>query len=297
VLLCAVAHASDASVPDWIPSLSVGVESGNLESDTRYTHSLGADAPEVPSPGRDGSELTATLLSLGAELLGPALTDSLGQPRLFLRGAVKTLPRDDENELLKFGEPGTLVGIPPPTVPGQPPDPVTIDRIEGQGIEVVEHLDSPVWSASLGLAFSVPVPNTADSLLRIRPSLEYDYQEIEIAQRFAAATDLGLGPPAPQCLDNQDPPNLILFSCHTANASTKEDEHWLGPGLELELVFTQSRPVQVSMFAGARFLFLLGDDTYSVTDSLGLLSTTVERDDFLIRGGAGFRFSWLGFAH
>ena len=287
-------RASDASEPDWIPSLAVGYEAGRFETNSRYGHSLGPSASEVPSQGTDDGRFNSSILGLEAELLGPVWVDWIGAPRLFVRGAVKFIPSGgDEETVLDIGDVGPLIGEEPR---GSLAPPIVISNIQGQGIRTVAQIEAPMWSASFGVAFTTPLPGTDDTLLRIRPSIEYDYQELEIEQSFAAAADLGVGPPAPQCLNDLRPPELIPFSCHSSSASSRQTEHRLGPGLELELVFSQNNPVQVSAFVGARFLFLVSDDTFGLADSQGLATSSIERDGFGIRGRGGFRVSWVGWA-
>jgi hypothetical protein len=56
-----------------------------------------------------------------------------------------------------------------------------------------------------------------------------------------------------------------------------------------------SRPIRISLFAQVRALWLVSDKTNSVTDSAGVASYSVERDDMVFKGGCGIRLSWVGF--
>ena len=58
------------------------------------------------------------------------------------------------------------------------------------------------------------------------------------------------------------------------------------------MLFRELRPVRVSLYADARFLWVLGDRTTTFSDSVATYD--VRRDGFGIRGGAGLRFSWVG---
>jgi hypothetical protein len=51
--------------------------------------------------------------------------------------------------------------------------------------------------------------------------------------------------------------------------------------------------VRVSLYADVRFLWVISDRTTEFSDSVATYE--VERDPFGIRGGAGLRFSWVGF--
>ena len=131
-------------------------------------------------------------------------------------------------------------------------------------------------------------------MLRIRPSVEYDVERVVAKSRFAAATALGLGPPAPQCLDDTGAP--IAFSCHSVRAKDRHRNHRIGPGLELEVVLPGKAALRTSMYAGARVLFLLDNESYTLRDSSGLAIFVVERDEAITHIGGGVRLSWFGFS-
>jgi len=61
------------------------------------------------------------------------------------------------------------------------------------------------------------------------------------------------------------------------------------------MVFRSTRPVRISVFGQVQGLWLVSDRTNSFTDSDGIASYSVVREDFIFRGGAGIRFSWVGF--
>jgi hypothetical protein len=82
---------------------------------------------------------------------------------------------------------------------------------------------------------------------------------------------------------------------HRSTANFSTTDHSVGPGLELAMAFMSSRPIRVSLFAQIRALWLVSDATNSITDPNGVASYSVERDDLTVRGGAGIRFSWVGF--
>ena len=60
-------------------------------------------------------------------------------------------------------------------------------------------------------------------------------------------------------------------------------------------LFRSARPIRVSLYAEARFMWLLSDSTTTFADPLGVATYSVVRDDFGIKGGGGLRFSWVGF--
>jgi hypothetical protein len=61
------------------------------------------------------------------------------------------------------------------------------------------------------------------------------------------------------------------------------------------MAFRSIRPIRISVFAQVRALWLVSGTTTSFTDPDGIATYRVERDDLAFRGGAGLRFSWVGF--
>jgi len=60
-------------------------------------------------------------------------------------------------------------------------------------------------------------------------------------------------------------------------------------------LFRNLRPIQVSLYTEARFLWLVSDRTTTFADPTGIASFSVKRDAFGIKGGGGVRLSWVGF--
>jgi hypothetical protein len=91
-------------------------------------------------------------------------------------------------------------------------------------------------------------------------------------------------------------PEIIPQIAHspkiTANAITRSILY----GLESTLApFRSVRPVRTLLYLNAQFMWLLSDPTTRLADPDGIAAFTVDRDRFDIRGGAGPRFSWMGF--
>jgi hypothetical protein len=59
------------------------------------------------------------------------------------------------------------------------------------------------------------------------------------------------------------------------------------------MAFRATRPIRFSVYGQVQGLWLVSDRTSSFTD--GIASYSVVRDDFIFRGGAGIRMSWVGF--
>jgi hypothetical protein len=153
---------------------------------------------------------------------------------------------------------------------------------------VVGRFDDPSWYAAVGVAFSVPI--ASNLLLRIKPSIEYSFEEIDLDGQLKTVNELNphLDP------DFTTPTRDFFISRSRANETATN--HSLGAGLELALVlFRNFRPVRVSLYTEARFMWVLSDETTTFGDSTGTASFSVVRDDFGIKGGGGVRFSWVGF--
>jgi hypothetical protein len=72
-------------------------------------------------------------------------------------------------------------------------------------------------------------------------------------------------------------------------------DHRLGPGFEVELVFSRTaRPVAISAYVDFRYLFLVSESTTSFTDPAAIALSTVERGDAL-SFGAGVGLTWMAF--
>jgi hypothetical protein len=148
----------------------------------------------------------------------------------------------------------------------------------------------------LGVAFSVPI--ATNLLLYIKPSVQYSMEKIDLPGGVTTVDE-----PIPR-LDpfpcGADKPSLCVreFFAHRSRQKASITDHSVGAGLEVALVpFRSARPIRVSLYAEARFLWLVSDDTTEFGDSgpVPVASYSVVRDDFNIRGGGGLRFSWVGF--
>jgi hypothetical protein len=101
--------------------------------------------------------------------------------------------------------------------------------------------------------------------------------------------------PPPPGVDPEDGPYTRTFEIRESNVEFSTTDHSVGPGLEVAMAFLSSRPIRISLFAQIRALWLVSDKTNSVTDPNGFASYSVERDDLVVKGGAGVRLSWVGF--
>ena len=285
-------RAESDQEPRWIPSIDFGFDT--------FAYSAQASVENgINPPAQEGTQIDPTVelpFRLGGELMGPAFEGLPGRPRLFVQGGVQLttfssdkifqigeLRGDAETDVAGFRSIYTVRAAARCDVrealhcwTGEP------GQFEGQGSEIYAELQNPSWYAALGVAFSVPV---ADSLLlQVKPSIAYNVEEIDMTGRITTVVEI-------------DPVNE-MFEIHRDAASTSSTDHSLGLGIELALgLFRAHRPIRTSLYVDARFLWLLSDPTteFSSPGPTSFGSFTVERDEFGIRGGAGVRFSWMGF--
>lgn len=281
------ARAESEQEPRWIPSIDLAFDYFRYEATASVENHLNPPAQEATQTNPSNW----FTFQLGGELMGPAFREVPGRPRLFVRGGVGFKPFSDD----VIFETGDIDGSAEEDIAGfqrrleqeiarrcednLPPDCSTADPgdFEGQGSRIEASLLNPSWYAALGVAFNVPVANSL--LLQVRPSVAYSGEKIDLVGRMTTVTE-----PSPE-----------IFEIYRSTADTTIIDHSLGAGLELAL-FRSARPVRTSLYLDVRFLWLLSDPTTTFSDSLGLASYIVDRDEFGIRGGAGVRFSWTGFA-
>jgi hypothetical protein len=293
-MLGQAAGAEADEAPGWIPSVNVGFDTFSYDADATAENHLNPPAHEATQT----EPSTQAEVQLGAGLMSPMLALP-GRPRLFVQGGAQFGPFSSDRIFktgdlnadpefdIKFFQTIRDRDIKKGCQDLDPPTCLTADEgeFEGQGGEIDAKIQGPSWYAALGVAFEIPVANSL--LLRVKPSVAYNLEKVDLSGQLTTVIET---PPPP----DED------FEVRRGAASESTTEHSLGCGLELGLVLSRSaRPVTTSLYADARFLWALGDTTttFSASDPDGLVATfTADREGFVIRGGAGVRFSWLGFS-
>jgi hypothetical protein len=274
------------SEPSWIPSIDLGFETFDYNTETTVQNFT-----NVPAwAGTQQSAARQVMFRIGGELMGPAFEDLPGRPRLFVQGGaqVRAFSSDEiyairnpgvfsepEIEIRTYNRKGNFKGLNLPT------------DFVGQGSDVFGQFQDPSWYAAVGVAFSVPI--SSNLLLRIKPSLEYSLEKIDLEGRLTTINELN---------PHEDPDETPTrdFSIDRSRSDRITTDHSLGAGLEVALVMLRNlRPIQVSLYTEARFLWLVSDRTTTFGDSIGVASFSVTRDAFGIKGGGGVRLSWVGF--
>jgi hypothetical protein len=282
------------SEPAWIPSIEVGFEAYSVGFDSTI---INLTDPTYLSETQHEA-LDQILLRIGGELMGPMFEDLPGRPRLFVQGGVgfATFSNDRAFELGNPddpAEPEDGIANYQSRGPGQRDLPADFD---GQGSWLDAKLQDPSWYAGLGIAFSVPT--STGLLFYIKPSVQYSAEDIDFTGKWKAVFDENPGAVDPDpCGTSEDPPVQCLheYTIRESNAGFSTTDHSVGPGLEVAMAFLSSQPIRISLFAQIRALWLVSGKTHGVMDPNGLASYSVERDDLVIKGGAGVRLSWMGF--
>jgi len=281
-----VASADDEfSEPRWIPSIEIGFDTYSYDVDATI---INLSDPTTWSETQKGGA-DQILFRIGGELMGPMFEDLPGRPRLFVQGGVEIATYRDTS-LFELGN---------PDVPGEPEagiakyqdsGPGQFDLpadFMGQGSWLDAKLQDPSWYAGLGIAFSVPI--STGLLFQIKPSVQYSVEDIDFNGELKTVYE-----PPPPGVDPPDGPYTRDFQIRQSYAAFSTTDHSIGPGLEVAMGFLSSRPIRISIFAQIRALWLVSGKTNAFTDSAGVASYTVKRDDLVVKGGAGLRFSWVG---
>ena len=289
-----VSEEEEFSEPAWIPSLDVGFEGFSYDVDTTIVNFLG-DNPQSETQVESVNQL---VFRFGGELMGPMFEDLPGRPRLFVQGGVGLSTYSGKAFGLGFPndprEPEAGIDTHQRNGAGNNVLPVDFD---GQGSRLDAKLQDPSWYAGLGIAFSVPT--SGGLLFHIKPSVQYRAEKIDFTGNLTTVEET-TDPPGTQdtipCGTNRGPPLCArTFEPRRSSADFSTTDHSIGPGLEVAMAFRSVGPIRISLFAQVRALWLVSGTTTSFTDPNGVASYRVERDDFVFKGGAGVRLSWVGF--
>ena len=274
------------SEPSWIPSIDAGFET--FDYNTKSTVQNFTDNPAAWVGTQHEAE-RQVMLRIGGEILGPAFEDLPGRPRLFVQGGVqfRVFSSDKIFEIgapQGSGQPETNIRtyLNKGNFKGQnlPTD------FLGQGSNIFAKFQNPSWYAAVGVAFNVPI--ATNLLLRIKPSVEYSLEKIDFDGQLTTVNELN---------PHEDPTDAAAtrdFFVDRGSGSQSTTDHSVGAGLELALVlFRNHRPIQVSLYTEARFMWLVSGSTTTFGDPVASFSVT--RDNFGIKGGGGFRLSWVGY--
>jgi hypothetical protein len=245
---------------------------------TSRNGTLCSNSQTLVAPSSQGGDTDVVpLVNAALELATPSLLDSFLYPRLFAHADVA----------LAFGFERTLSGE-------RKPDDFIIDplppsrqersegEIGGQGSRAIVQRREIMAGGGAGIAFTTSI---FDRKIRIKPSAEYLYQEVDLIASVRRA--VALADPARTLND------FRLIDLHT---SSKEALHGIGGGLELELDAGQMGPIMVSVFILGRAYHFTGNLNHTLrqTNEFGESATwRFELDPWAYRAGVGARFKFL----
>ena len=279
------ASADDASAIEeterWVPSIGIiwGIFGQDSEASSVTSTLTGSNPPEPVRPATSGSQVLLAPFAGGTfELMSPRLFESGGRPRLFAH-VDGTAAMGFSYDIAKEGDPGTLI---PPSFP------VPEAEVAGQGSKTEAQVESAILTGGAGVAFAVAL---GDWKFRIKPSVEYMREEIEVKGTIGRAVTLPPIPPPPGATTN--------FRFIELAGSKTKTFHGIGPGLEIELDAARIENFAITVFLSGQAYALLGDRDVnfsdSHTDAIGTETASwhFRRDRWLYRSAMGIRFRWL----
>ena len=231
---------------------------------------------------------TVARLQIGLDLMSPTLGALPMSPRVVTFGGLQVSGPNEEEDVASAGdfvdrpkvEAQVREGlVPNPRMPGVFPAPETFNN----GSMATSRRETLGWTFGLGLVFEIPRRPKEDPVLRLRPYVEYVGEQVEYRGKSVRVTGQPFGVP-----------RMGDYTIHYAAASEKETYHWLGPGIDAELVLGAFEAVTFSLFGKVGFLWNLTGDSVSFADGEGLGVYHFEVDDFTIRPGGGVRLAWRG---
>jgi hypothetical protein len=224
-----------------------------------------------------GDTDVAPLVNASLELATPRLVAAFFSPRLFAHA----------DAAIAFGFERTLAGE-------RKPAPFFVDPIEpprteysegevgGQGSRALVQLEQFVAGGGAGVAFTTALFGRT---LRLKPSLEYLYEKVDLIASVHRAVKL------------RDPARAITdFRLIELTANDKQALHGLGAGLELEVDAARMGPVGVSVFILARAYKFTGNLHHSFNDTNEFGESAnwhFDLDPWAYRGAVGARFRWI----
>lgn len=274
------AHSRTLEVSErWVPGLSlfglgmIQGRKGSVESAERGLHT-------------GSTRAVFAILGLSAELSTPALSFVPAAPRMFVH-ADAALAFDTAEAVVNEGDPGEL------KIQSVSSSNVTpLEGTTGRGSATRVEAQSPIVSAGVGLAFELAL---WDRGVRIKPSVEWLWQQDQIRQLFSDAES------------NGSEPLLCSPSCRTLmiDVTRTHGFHSLGPGLEIEIESARIGDTILTFYASGRAYHLLGSRGFDLETTASwennasnpprgptTVVSTYERDPWHYAIGVGLRFLW-----
>jgi hypothetical protein len=304
VLLAAPVHAARDESEMWVPALAfysgvVGQKAeGSITSGPVLGPALpGANRAELRPPTSGDDLMMTPFTTASIEVMTPALVSGFGRPRVFVHGDAgpsfaftRVLAREETpGAACTFADP---IPAECATTALNPILRITPreSNILGQGSQLTAEVRPWLFSAGAGVAFTVPV---GERRLRIKPSIEYMRQEVEVTGSVFRAVATG---PTVAFPANPPLPTIPGFRGAVLTATTSEDFHGVGPGLEIEMDTRRAGPFLLALFISGQAYRFLGDGEIRMSASNEFGETadwTYQQNPWAYRGGVGMRFRFV----
>jgi hypothetical protein len=318
VLACPLARSAGAQAPDeterWVPSL--GITSGVIaQKADASTDSSGITYNLTSRRVVNGTEVVTTVLTTNEhlrppttgddilitpfvggtlELMTPGLQSIPGKPRLFVRSDVSGA-FGSERKVSREKAPSSL----PDPLPTQPS--FAEEAVPGIGSETAAEVQPLLITAGGGIAFTL---DAFGRRIRIKPSVEYQREEIDLTGKVIRAvnTDTGIQGPQPGVPVGVD----AAFFGVTLQGNETQIFQGVGAGLEVEMDTGRAGPFIVALFVNGRGLKIVGDRKVEFSDQVTASDPNLvpnptdvtadwefEKKPWEFAGGVGIRFRWL----
>jgi hypothetical protein len=252
-----------------------------------------AKPPVLPAEG--STTFLTPVMGASLELMTPGVDGLAGRPRLFAHAGAGVAFSFDRN-VAKEGIPDDIV------FPADAPR-VSEVEIKGVGSRTSGQVQPLVVSAGLGTAFTL---DTLERRLRIKPSIEWMRQQIEVSGRLVRVFRKDTGRGGSSAMDSRPAASFFLQEPIDIEASETQAFQGVGPGLEVEMDAARAGPVVLSLFVSGQAYYMLGNRDVKVTGSdeitdpaLVPTTQTVSADfsysihQWSYQGGLGIRFRWV----
>ncbi len=268
----------------WVPSFALltgmnaqRTEGGLLTGDVLGPQHATAE-PQILSdtPPNPHARMMTPFVGGSIELMTPAWVSLPGRPRAYSHVDI-SFGFGPEYRIPKIRDPGSFRNSPGSVS-------FTEGTILGQGGQTAAEVEPLLVAAGAGFAFTL---EAWDRALRIKPSLEYLREEIEI--RGVVRRVVIQQTPA----GSVNPPD---FRHITLTAKKTQVYHGLGPGIELELDARRSGPFVLSLFIGAKAWAFLDNEKQVViaTNEFGEHAVfEFLKNRWAFAGSLGLRFRWV----
>ncbi len=290
----------------WIPGISVGLIlfDPKVEGTITGTTSNTSRFSDVSSTNGDA---TVPRLQLGLELMSPALADTAFRPRAVVFGGAQIMGPNERTSAAGAGSPFPVLSVVQEQIANAGPSlqngpnqgffPDGVDFRQQGSVLSTEH-EIAGWFFGLGMVFEYPGRDDEDPALRIRPFVSYVGEQVHLDGRLIASEGQPFQqqiPTCPQvCTPNPNPVIGTPYSIFQGSVSEKETFHYVGPGIDAELIVGSLEYATISLFATVSFLWNVGDSSITLNDATGVSSYNLKFERLTIRPGGGLRIRWRG---